>query len=98
MSELHLSLEHRGTGSDGPGNDGLGDGTGLDSLDNTVLFYTSDLTKKNKDFALRISFVSKLLVSNESIAGFGSTIRAYLNKCSMKVVPGYLSPPMATPS
>lgn len=62
MTELNLRSKHLGTSTDGPGNDGLLDDTLLDSLDDSVLFSTTNLTQKKKHLALGIGFVSEKMV------------------------------------
>lgn len=62
VAELHLSLEHAGDGTDGPGNNWLGDDTRLDSLNDTVLLDTTNLTKENKDLALWVGLVAEHVV------------------------------------
>lgn len=62
MAELDLSLEHAGAGSDGPGDDGLGDGAVLDGLDDTVLLDAADLTEQEEDLALWVGLVAQQVV------------------------------------
>lgn len=68
VTELNLSLEHASAGTDGPGDDGLGDGAVLDGLDDAVLLNTTDLTQQNQDLALGLSLVAEQVV-DESGAG-----------------------------
>jgi len=71
VTELNLSLEHAGAGTDGPGDDRLGDGAVLDSLDHTVLLNTADLTEEDQDLALRLGLVTEHVVNE---GGTGVTV------------------------
>ena len=62
VTELNLSGEHTGNSADSPGNNGLGDGTGLDSLDHTVFLNTTDLTEEDEDLALRVGLVAEHVI------------------------------------
>jgi hypothetical protein len=62
VTELYFSSEHLGTGTDGPGDDRLGDLAGPDSLDDTVLLNTTDFTEKDKHLAFRVSLVAEKVV------------------------------------
>ena len=62
VTELNLSGEHTSDSADSPGNNGLGDGTGLDSLDHTVFLNTTDLTEEDEDLALRVGLVAEHVV------------------------------------
>jgi hypothetical protein len=62
VTELDLGGEHTSDGTNGPGDNGLGDDAGLDGLDNAVLLNTTDLTKKDEDLALRVGLVAKHVV------------------------------------
>lgn len=54
VTELDLGLEHASASTNGPSNDGLGDGTILDGLNDTVLLDTTDFTEQQEDLALRL--------------------------------------------
>jgi hypothetical protein len=77
VTKLNFGLEHARDGTNGPGDDWLCDLSGLDSLNDAVFFNTTDLTKQNKNFALRISLVAENMVdegrSRVSIAANGHT-------------------------
>lgn len=66
MTELHLSLEHAGAGTDRPGHDGLGDLASLDGLNDAVLLNTTDLTEQDQDLALRLVLVAHQMVDEGS--------------------------------
>lgn len=72
MTELHLRGEHLGTSTDGPGNDGLLDDTLLDSLDDSVLFSTTNFTQEKEHLALGVGLVSEKVV-DEGSAGVSVT-------------------------
>ena len=62
VAELDLGGEHTSDGTNGPGDNGLGDDAGLDGLNNAVLLNTTDLTEKDKDLALRVGLVAEHVV------------------------------------
>lgn len=62
VTELDLSGEHTSNGTDGPGDNGLGDDAALHGLDDTVLLNTTNLTEKHKDLALRVGLVAEHVV------------------------------------
>ncbi|KAI6751769.1 hypothetical protein HG531_006465 [Fusarium graminearum] len=72
VTELDLSLEHAGAGTNGPGDNRLGDDALLDGLDDLVLLDTTDLAKQDKDLALGIGLVSQKMV-DESGTGVSVT-------------------------
>jgi len=78
VSELNLGGEHLGAGSDGPGDDGLLDGSVLDSFDDSVLLDSSNLSEKDEHLALGILLVSKKVVdergSGVSISSDGDSL------------------------
>lgn len=71
MAELDLSLEHAGAGTNGPSNDGLGDSTVLDGLNDTVLLDTTDFTEQQEDLALRLVLEAEQVVDE---SGTGVTV------------------------
>ena len=62
VTELHLGGEHLGTSTDSPSNDGLLDLALLDSLDDSVLLGTTDLTEQQEHLAARVGLVSEQVV------------------------------------
>jgi hypothetical protein len=78
VAELDLSGEQTSDSADGPGNNRLGDDTGLDCLDHTVLLNTTNLTEKDEDLALRVGLVAKHVVDESGtgvpVATNGNTL------------------------
>lgn len=78
VTELNLSLEHAGAGTNGPGNDGLGNDTILNGLDDLVLLNTTNLTEQDEDLAVGIGLVSEQVVdeggSGVSVTTNGHTL------------------------
>lgn len=62
MAELNLGLEHAGAGTDGPGDNGLGNDALLDGINHLVLLDTTDLTKQDQDLAVWVGLVSQQVV------------------------------------
>ena len=78
VAELDLGGEHTSDGTNGPGDNGLGDDAGLDGLNNAVLLNTTDLTEKDKDLALRVGLVAEHVVDESGtgvpVATNGNTL------------------------
>jgi hypothetical protein len=78
VAELDLGGEHASHGANGPGDDGLGDDTGLDGLDHAVFLNTTDLTKEDENLALRVGLVAKHVVDESGtgvpVATDGNTL------------------------
>lgn len=72
VTELNLGLEHAGDGTNGPGNNGLGDGAVLDGLDDAVLLDTTDLTEQDENLAVGVGLVPQQVV-NEGGTGIPVT-------------------------
>jgi hypothetical protein len=62
VTELHLSLEQAGDGTDGPRNNGLGDLARLHCLNHAVFLNTTDFTEQDDDLAVRVRLVSEDVV------------------------------------
>lgn len=62
MAELNLGLEHAGAGTNGPGDNGLGNDALLDGINHLVLLNTTDLTKQDQDLAVWVGLVSQQVV------------------------------------
>jgi len=62
VTELDFSSEHASDGTNGPGDNRLGDDAGLDGLNNAVLLNTTDLTEQDEDLALRVGLVTEHVV------------------------------------
>lgn len=71
VTELDLSLEHVGTGTNSPRDNGLGDGAVLNGLNDTVLLNTTDFTEQHENLALGLGLEAEQVV-NES--GTGVTV------------------------
>jgi hypothetical protein len=78
VTELNLSLEHAGAGTNGPSNNGLGDDALLNGLNDLVLLNTTNLTKQDEDLALRVGLVSQKMIdkggTGVSITTDGNTL------------------------
>lgn len=78
MTELDLGLEHAGDGTNGPGNNGLGDLASLDGLNDTVLLNTTDLTEKEEYLGVGVLLVTEQVVNESgtgvSVAANGNTL------------------------
>ncbi len=66
VAKLHLGLEHARAGTNGPGNDGLGDDAPLDRVDDLVFLDTTDLTEEHENLALGIGLVPQEMVDESS--------------------------------
>lgn len=62
VTELNLSGEHTSNGTDGPGDNGLGDDTALHGLNHAVLLNTTNLTEEDEDLALGVGLVAEHVV------------------------------------
>jgi hypothetical protein len=78
VSELDLGREHLGASTDGPGDDGLLDGSVLDGLDDSVLLGSTDLSEEDEHLALRVLLVSEEVVdegrSGVSVSSNGDSL------------------------
>lgn len=72
VTELYLSLEHAGAGTDGPGDERLSNGAVLHSFNDTVLLDTTNLTEQEEDLAIRIGLITQEVV-DESGTGVAVT-------------------------
>lgn len=85
VAELNLSLEHAGTGTDSPRDNGLGNDALLDGINDLVLLDTTDLTEEDEDLAPRIGLVTQEVV-NEGGAGVPITTNGHTLVDTIRVV------------
>lgn len=71
VTELNLGLEHAGNGTDGPGDNWLGNAAVLDSLNDAVLLDTTDLTEKKENLDVGVLLVAEHVVNE---GGTGVTV------------------------
>jgi hypothetical protein len=76
VSELDFGGQHGCDGSDGPGDNGLGDHSLLDGLNDTVLLDSSNLSEQDQDLALGVGLVTQQVVNE---GGTGVTISSDSN-------------------